>query len=109
MRRWQWWLGLVLGSLLVVTGVAETVRVVRSGDGGLWFWLPTLVGGGVLLLAGTLLMPRQPGKGWAFLCSGCMLGILPMMWTVLVPVLLIVLCVTTLRASAQAARDDEPG
>ena len=101
MRPWQWWTGLALGCLLVLAGVAETVRAVRSGDGGLWFWFPTLVGGGTLLLSGTLLMRRHPGRGWALLCSGCVLGLLPTMWTVVVPILLLVLALTTLRVLAQ--------
>ena len=42
-----WWFGILLGGLLVAAGVAETVRLLRSGDGGLAFWFGTLVGGGV--------------------------------------------------------------
>ena len=53
MPRWTWWLGLFLGCLLIAGGVAETVRVVRSGDGGLLFWFGTLVGGGALSDVGT--------------------------------------------------------
>jgi len=44
---WTWWFGLFLGGLLVAAGIAETVRLVRSGDGGLVFWFGTLVGGGI--------------------------------------------------------------
>src|SRR5688500_10115798 len=100
MRRWTWWFGMSLGSLLVAAGIAETVRLVRTGDGGLWFWLPTLVGGGVLVIAGTLVLPRSPSLGRVLTCSGCVLGILPTTWTLIVPVLLIVLAVVSLKQAA---------
>lgn len=43
--RWTRWAAIGLGVLLVAAGVAETVRLTRSGDGGLVFWFGTLVGG----------------------------------------------------------------
>ena len=92
-RRWNWWLGLVLGGLLVVAGVAETIRLVRTDDGGFWFWFPTLVGGGALVVAGTLLLPRSPRLGRALTTVGALAGILPTMWTMVMPVLLVVLIV----------------
>jgi len=97
-RRWSWWLGLVLGGLLVVVGIAETVRLVRTGDGGFWFWFPTLVGGGALVVAGTLMLPRSPRLGRVLTTVGALAGILPTMWTVVVPVLLGVLIVSANRA-----------
>ena len=89
-----------LGSLLVAAGIAETVRLLRTGDGGLWFWLPTLVGGGALVIAGTLVRSRRPGLGCVLTCSGCVLGILPTMWTLIVPVLLILLAVASAKQAA---------
>ena len=104
MRDWTWWLGLGLGGLLVAGGVAETVRVVTSGDGGLAFWFGTLVGGGVLLLAGTLLIPTRPRLGCALTTAGCAAGLLPTMWTVVVPVLLVVLATVCLQRAAALRR-----
>jgi hypothetical protein len=95
MKRWPRWLGLFLGCLLVALGVAETIRLTRSGDGGLLFWFPTLVGGGALILAGTLLLPKRPTLGAVLTVAGCIAGMLPTMWTLIVPVLLIVLAVTS--------------
>lgn len=100
MRRWTWWLGLFLGCLLVVAGIAETVRALRSGDGGLWFWTPTLVGGGALVLAGTLVLPRRAPLGAGLTCAGCFIAILPTMWTVVGPLLLILLAVLSLKVVA---------
>jgi hypothetical protein len=95
MNRWPRWLGLFLGCLLVLAGIAETVRLVSTGAGGLLFWFPTLVGGGALILAGTLLLPKRPTLGAALTVAGCLAGMLPTMWTLIVPVLLIVLAVAT--------------
>jgi hypothetical protein len=92
-HRWSWWFGLTLGGLLIVAGIAETVRVVRTGDGGLWFWFPTLVGGGALVVAGTLLLSRSPTLGRALTTVGAIAAMLPTMWTLVVPALLVVLIV----------------
>ena len=94
-RGWVWWYGLFLGCLLLAAGAAETVRVVRSGDGGLVFWFGTLVGGGVLVLVGTLLLPRRPRTGFVLTTIGCLAGVLPTMWTLIVPVMLVVLIVVS--------------
>ena len=102
MRGWSWWLGLGLGVLLIAAGIAETVRVLRSGDGGLAFWLPTLVGGGLLVLGGTLLRPRRPIFGLVLTTIGCVAAILPTVWTVIVPVLLVVLIVVSAKQAAEA-------
>ena len=94
-RGWVWWYGLFLGCLLLAAGAAETVRVVRSGDGGLAFWFGTLVGGGVLVLVGTLLLPGRPRTGFILTAIGCVAGLLPTMWTLIVPVMLVVLIVVS--------------
>lgn len=99
---WVWWYGLFLGCLLVAAGVAETVRVVRSGDGGLAFWFGTLVGGGALVLAGTLLLPRRPRHAFVLTTIGCVLALLPTAWTVIVPVMLVALVVVSGRRATAA-------
>ena len=109
MKRWPRWLGLFLGCLLVVFGVAETIRLTRSGDGGLLFWFPTLVGGGALILAGTLLLPRRPTLGAALTVAGCIAGMLPTMWTLIVPVLLIVLAVTSVSRQRRPTGEEASG
>ena len=93
---------MALGCLLVVAGIAETVRLVRSGDGGIYFWFPTLVGGGVLIVVGTLVATGRPTLGFVLTMLGCFLGIVPTMWTVLVPILLVVLLVSRARQMSAA-------
>lgn len=70
-RGRTWWFGILLGGLLVAAGIAETVRLVRSGDA---FWFGTLVGGGVLVPTGTLLLPRKPVTGCVLTTIGCVAG-----------------------------------
>ena len=102
MRGWDWWFGLGLGGLLVAAGIAETIRLTRSGDGGLAFWFPTLVGGGLLVVAGTLLRSRRPILGLVLTTIGCVAGIIPTAWTVIVPVLLLVLIVVSAKRTAES-------
>jgi hypothetical protein len=91
------WLGIFLGILLIAAGVAETVRLTRSGDGGLIFWFGTLVGGGTLILIGTVLRARASRLGRPLVVAGCVLGLLPTAWTIVVPLLLVALAILTAR------------
>jgi hypothetical protein len=102
------WLGIVLGLLLIADGVAETVRLTRSGDGGLVFWFGTLVGGGALILAGTVLRARSSRAGWPLVVIGCLVGLVPTMWTIVVPLLLLALMILTAREAAQEIDAAEP-
>lgn len=105
-----WWSGILLGGLLVAAGVAETVRLLRSGDGGFAFWFGTLVGGGVLILVGTVLLPRKPAAGGVLTVIGCLAGLLPTLWTIVVPVLLLALAIAAAqRATAASPRENAPG
>ena len=92
----------MLGGLLVAAGIAETVRLVRSGDGGLAFWFGTLVGGGILVLTGTLLLPRKPIPGCVLTTIGCVAGVVATMWTLVVPVMLVALVIASAK-QAEAA------
>ena len=106
MRSRTWWFGLILGCLLIAAGLAETIRLVRSGDGGFIFWFGTLVGGGVLVVIGTLLLPRKPMPGFVLTMVGCFAGVVPTVWTVVMPVLLVTLVIVTARKAAAATEND---
>jgi hypothetical protein len=97
-----------MGILLVAMGIAETVRVVRSGDGGLAFWFGTLVGGGALILGGVAMTDRRPTAARALVVVGALAGMLPTMWTLVVPALLVALIVLRLR-TPQPGPSDEDG
>jgi hypothetical protein len=94
-------LALALGLLYLAAGLAESVRAVSSGDGGLWFWCGSLVGGGVLVLAGLRLRDRRPEVGRSLVCVGAVMGILATGWTVVVPVLALAVVVLELREPRQ--------
>ena len=105
-----WWSGILLGGLLVAAGVAETTRLLRSGDGGFTFWFGTLVGGGAMILVGTVLLPRKPVVGGVLTVIGCLAGLLPTMWTIVVPILLLALAIAAAqRATAEAQHESAPG
>jgi hypothetical protein len=101
-------LTLALGVLYIAAGIAETVRVLRSGDGGLWFWCGTLIGGGSLVLGGLVTARRHPRVGGALICIGCLLGIVATTWTIVVPLFalwVVVLNVRELTAPDSGHRD----
>jgi len=73
------------------------VRAVRSGDGGVPFWFGSLVGGGTLVLLGTFLRTRGARAGVPLLVVGALAGVLATAWTLVVPVLALVLVVLVVR------------
>ena len=85
-----------LGLLYVVAGIAETVRLVLTGDGGFAFWFGTLVGGGMLILVGEALHPRYAGLAAWLIGGGCMAGVIGTWWTLVVPVLAVAVLVLAL-------------
>jgi hypothetical protein len=91
-----------------VVGLAETARLVRSGDGGLWFWFPTLVGGGALIVVGTLLLPRRPVVACVVTTLGALAGIVPTMWTLVVPALLVTLIIVSIKQAAATSATGRP-
>lgn len=94
--RLAFWLTLGLALLYLAAGIAETVRAMSTGDGGLWFWFGTLVGGGVLIIAGMAVPSRHPNVGRTLICVGSMMGVLATSWTIVVPLIAVTVVVLTL-------------
>lgn len=92
-------LTLALGVSYVAAGIGEAVRALRSGDGGLWFWCGTLVGGGSLVLGGLVTARRHPRVGGALITIGCLLGIVATSWTIVVPLFALWVVVLNVRES----------
>ena len=88
---------LVLGVLYLAAGIGETVRLTRSGDGGLVFWFGTLVGGAVLVLLGEAAHRTRPGLAATSISVGAFLAIPATIWTILVPVFAVVVMVLALK------------
>lgn len=86
-------LALFLGVLYVVAGIAETTRAIVTGDGGIPFWFGSLFGGGVMILLGTLVFRRRPWVYCGLVTLGCFAGALATMWTVVVPIVALVVIV----------------
>lgn len=87
---------IALGVTYVLLGVAETIRLVVTGDGGFVFWFGTLVGGGTLLLLGALSRQAVRGGRLIAVLFGAALGVPATAWTLLVPVLALTVIVLTL-------------
>jgi hypothetical protein len=80
------WLGVFVGVMFLLAGVLETIRVLLSGDGGLAFWFGSLIGGGALVLLGTLALQSRPFLALAAVAVGALAGSLATAWTQVLPV-----------------------
>jgi hypothetical protein len=95
---WTRRLSLTLGILYAVACVAETVT---HRDDGLAFWFGTLFLAAALVLVGTLRPTRNPFVSGAMVGVGAALGMVPTAWTVVVPVLAVVVIVLTVLDAGQ--------
>ena len=86
-------LGILLGSIFLILGVLETVRLTSSRDGGFVFWFGTLVGGSALVFLGLFGLQEHPHAAWAVLSIGALAGSVATAWTILIPVLAVVVIV----------------
>lgn len=62
----------------------------------LLFWLPTLWGGAALILLGFFHPAARGHRSTALVVLGALLGLIPSVWTVLMPVLVLALVVLTI-------------
>jgi len=104
-RRLTEILAVSLGGLYIVEGLAETTRAIVTGDGGIAFWFGSLVGGGVLILVGTLALRHSPRLCAGLVTAGCLAGVLATMWTIVIPLIaLTVVVLVVLRTSEDVDR-----
>ena len=82
-------------------GIAEVIGRLDE-PGPLWFWLPTLWGGATVILIGGFVSTENRNLSKVLVVSGCALGLLPSMWTLVMPVLLMAVIVRTLIAGPAA-------
>ncbi len=95
-------LTLTLGVLYVVAGIVETTRAIVTGDGGLPFWFGTLVGGGALVLLGRRAYPGRPALAGTLVTVGCLAGVLATLWTLVIPLLALVVVILNLMRVSEA-------
>jgi hypothetical protein len=93
---WRRRLALVLGIVFILDGIAETVRAIRSGDGGLLFWFGSLCGGGTLILVATFALSRRLWLSFSLTAVGCLAAAIATMWTLILPLLATLLLVLAL-------------
>ncbi|MEI8410745.1 MULTISPECIES: hypothetical protein [unclassified Kribbella] len=94
-------LGIGLGVLFVLLGVAETIRAIVTGDGGLAYWFGTLVGGGTLILLSTLRLQSRPRLSLGALIIGGLAASLATAWTLVLPLLALLLIFLRLTATSE--------
>jgi hypothetical protein len=93
--RWIRILGGVVGGLYLVFGVGELLAHVDHPV-SLAFWVPSLLGGGALVLYGVFGRPRVSTR---LVVIGALLGLVATAWTLVVPVLAIVLVLLTFNSA----------
>ena len=96
-------LTLFLGVTYIVAGIAETTRAVVTGDGGIAFWFGSLVGGGAMVLLGTLAFRNSPRLSCTLVCVGCLAGVIATAWTIVIPhAALVVMVLALLRVGEES-------
>ena len=94
---------LALAGAYAALGVAETVRLTVTGDGGVLFWSGSLLGGAALLLLGALRRSASPDRRRvAAVVVGAVLGLPATAWTLVVPLLAVAVVLLTLRSAVGA-------
>ena len=69
-----------LGFLYVAAGVAETTRAVVTDDGGIPYWFGSLVGGGAMILLGSLVFRNRLRLSSTFIVLGSLAGVIATTW-----------------------------
>lgn len=82
-------LGATIGAVYLAVGVAELVTHLDDPL-SLFFWLPALWGGGVLVLVGVFGSATRPRLSVALMIVGAFFGLLATAWTLVMPVLVFV-------------------
>lgn len=93
-------LAAVVAGAFFLQGLAELLLRLEA-PGPLIYWLPTLWGGALLVLMGSFRVDRNEGISRAMVMLGAALGFLPSAWTILMPVLIVVLIVRTTMTSGR--------
>jgi hypothetical protein len=96
-------LGLSLGVLYLAFGVVEVITHRGDTAGALAFWGISLLGGGALVLAGTLVRQSKRALGLTLLTIGAIVATNATIWTLLIPIFAIVTVVAAFRDERLAA------
>ncbi len=91
---------LVLGALYLALGVLEVVTHRDDTVPALLFWGISLLGGGSVVLAGAAIWSRHPLLGLVLVVVGAVMGFVATAWTLLFPLLVIVVIALSVREYA---------
>jgi uncharacterized membrane protein (UPF0136 family) len=110
LRRVSRTLGLTLGTLFVFCGIYEVITHRNESAGVLAFWGLSLLGGGALVLVGTLVrrLPTRRPLGLALLTIGALAATNATLWTLIVPIFAIVTVVAAYRDTTRKSAQPEP-
>lgn len=91
---------------LFMLGIAEGVARLEV-PAPLLFWLPTLWGGALLILAGGFLVKGNVRLSKVLVIAGCALGFVPSLWTLVMPALLVTVAIRTFTRPQQVEKRTE--
>jgi hypothetical protein len=98
-------LGLSLGVTFVLLGVIEVITHRNDTAGALAFWGLSLLGGGALVLAGTLVRPTRRNLGLTLVTIGAVAGTNATIWTLLIPIFAVVTVIAAFREHGPAVAE----
>jgi hypothetical protein len=90
-------LGGFLGIGFIVMGLIESAIAINGSDSIVFFWFPALVGGGLAILVGVFKVLEPARLSGGLVTAGAIAGGLAMAWTLIVPLLAVVLIVLVWR------------
>ena len=109
LSRWTLWLAVLLALGLLVAAILGVALGATEDTSDTIFWLVFLGGEGMIVLAGVYAFARSsPWLGVVLLAVGAIAGSLALFWSVIVPIVAVVLIVlAALDARRLAARSGE--
>ena len=106
-RSATFWLAAVVAFVYVAFGVLHVALGDWNSTADRIIFLVVVAGGGLLICAGLAVFNARPGKAAALIGIGAVVGAVGLVWTLVFPVLaivLVVLCVRRARALGRFAR-----
>lgn len=91
-------LGLWLGCVYLVFGVIEVYTHRNDTAGALAYWGISLLGGGALVVFGSLMRATNRTQGLALLTVGVLIAMSATLWTLVIPIFALVTVVAAYRA-----------
>ena len=98
-------MAILLAVALLGFGMFEVFRYSDDSFRKLMLWGVSVVGSAAIVAAGVFTRRHYPDVGTALLVVGCVIAAIPTMWTVVLPVLELVVVVLALRDHSRTSMD----